>query len=64
MQRIKQLFKLIKGNWVIFFFTVVLTVFHRATFSYVPLFSEYVLQKLEYRNDPDAVKKQLIYRNL
>lgn len=47
MKKIKNLFSFVKGNWLIFFFTVVLTVFHRMTFSYVPLFSQYVIQKLE-----------------
>lgn len=50
MQRLKQLFKLVNGNWSIFIFTIILTIFHRVTYSYVPLFSEYVMQKLEYMN--------------
>ena len=47
MKRIRKLFSLVKGNWLIFAFTVVLTVFHRLSFSYVPLFSEYVMKKLQ-----------------
>ncbi|MDY0277329.1 MAG: ABC transporter ATP-binding protein [Acholeplasma sp.] len=47
MQRLKQLFKIVKGNWLLFLFVVVLTVFHRLTYSYVPLFSQLLIQKLD-----------------
>lgn len=57
MQRLKQLFQLVNGNWLIFIFTIILTIFHRATYSYVPLFSEYVIQKLEYMNSDESPDK-------
>ncbi|VEU81046.1 ABC transporter ATP-binding protein [Haploplasma axanthum] len=54
MQRFKELFKLVKGNWGLFIFVVILAIFHRLTYSYVPLFSELLLQKLELKLKPSA----------
>jgi len=47
MKRNKQLFGLLKGNLRLVAFTIVLAVFHRFTYSYVPLFSQFLIEKLE-----------------
>lgn len=47
MKRIKNLFKLLKGNRLLLIPVILLTIIHRLTYSYVPLFTEVLLQKLE-----------------
>lgn len=47
MKRVANLFKLLKGNIGLVIFVVFLTIFHRLTFSYIPLFSEILIQKLD-----------------
>lgn len=52
MKRNKQLFKLLKGNVLVFFVVVLMTIIHRLTYSYVPLFSQILIDKLDnYIND-------------
>lgn len=53
MQRIKQLFKIIKGNVLLFLFVIFLTIFHNITYSYVPLFSQLLIRKLQNYLDID-----------
>ncbi|CCV64770.1 ABC-type transport system, permease and ATPse components [Alteracholeplasma palmae J233] len=50
MKRIKQLFKLLKGNIWLFLFAIILTIVHRMTYSYVPLFTQYLIKALENQN--------------
>lgn len=52
MKRIKNLFKLLKGNTGLVWVVIVLTIIHRLTYSYIPLFTEILLQKLNLHLDP------------
>lgn len=47
MRRNKNLFKHLKGNGFLVFVVVLLTIFHRLTFSYIPMFSNILINKLE-----------------
>ncbi|HHT55967.1 MAG TPA: ABC transporter ATP-binding protein, partial [Acholeplasma sp.] len=52
MKRTKNLFKLLKGNIGLVGIVIVLTIIHRLTYSYIPLFTEILLQKLNLHLDP------------
>ncbi|NLK12549.1 MAG: ABC transporter ATP-binding protein [Candidatus Phytoplasma sp.] len=47
MQRLKNLFKLLKGHYGLFVISVIFVVLHRLTYSYVPLFTQYLIEVLE-----------------
>ena len=53
MKRNKDLFGLLKGNLLLVIVVVFLTVIHRLTFSYVPLFSQLLIEKLEMFANPN-----------
>src|SRR5690554_6312312 len=52
MKRAKNLFKLLKGNIGLVGVVIALTIIHRLTYSYIPLFTEILLQKLNLYLDP------------
>lgn len=45
--RLKNLLKLGKGFYILLFLLALLTIFHRVTYSYVPLFTQYLINVLE-----------------
>lgn len=47
MQRLKNLFKLLKGHYGLFVISIIFVVLHRLTYSYVPLFTQYLIEVLE-----------------
>lgn len=55
MRRLRQLFGLLKGNSLLFTVVALLTIFHRITYSYVPLFSELIIRELELYIKPDEL---------
>ena len=58
MKRNKNLFKLLKGNILLLIVVVFLTIIHRLTFSYVPLFSQILIEKLDFfMNGVTAIDK-------
>ncbi len=48
MKRNKYLFRLLKGQGIMVFFIVILTIVHRLTFSYIPLFTQTLINKLSF----------------
>ncbi len=44
--RVRKLFSLAKGFWVLFFIVVLFIIIHQYTYSNVPLFTQYLLQTL------------------
>lgn len=47
MKRFKQLLKITKGNRKLFIIVIFLTIFHTITYSYIPLFSQLLIRRLE-----------------
>jgi len=56
--RFIKMFKFNNKNWHLFIICTILTIIHSTTFSFVPLFSEYLLEKLELTINPDAPLKE------
>ena len=50
--RLKSLFKLTKSHYIAFIALSLLVVFHRFSYSYVPLFTQYLIKSLYMYFDP------------
>ena len=60
--KIKSLFKLAKGHfWS--FLPILLVVFHRFSYSYVPLFTQYLIQFIPYQGMYNEFRNQLIFQS-
>ncbi len=55
--RVKKLFSLAKGFWVLFFIVILFVIIHQYTYSNVPLFTQYLLKTL--LNDPSVPSNAL-----
>ncbi|MBN3490812.1 ABC transporter ATP-binding protein [Acholeplasma equirhinis] len=58
MLKLKSLFKLTKGHLLGYFILFLLVIFHRFTYSYVPLFTQYLIRALNIYFDPSILGTQ------